>query len=716
MLQTFPAVISDEEVRSALLDRSDDNLIALLGQSMLTFDGNFTLSAPPEVYSALCPYYPMMETVVQDVSGKHLHLSLNESVPMGTETKRLQIEVGAANITEAIISPESIAAIPAYLLRFVPYYGSSAVLIATALRQAFYRASREHGADQLYPKSGDAVMIDVESLLATLGHVISRATFFRIFKEGSLDWFVRRADPVHRFKDGRIARQPNTYTYRGMVLVPGDAQDLYTWFTQHQASSHPTDALSLALKTPRDQILTFPYRTPDPDETQVFDQPASVHEVFQAVLGVEKMTPTQAGLCDQVASHLIRPESFLAVPWYWFQKVLPELGSDLGMLYLMSKNCCYIDWARGKDRNTFWVIGGLSALQKWIRSETLPKRIPALKPSPRGRPRSGAIKADSQYTRSWRESNRQLASQYLCRIATRKGDQGQDWQLRVSEIQLTAQDEVLKQAVYAFLFQPPADLPINVLKAFAANNTFAALMLRAANNKMNQIYHFETLVAMGICQNETLNRKEICQFDTLADSLNCYFETLVSADICQFDTILKILLRLKHTHFFNQDTQPANTQELPAESGVEKQERRLVGYFNAENWSFAALLSRVNPILAEKIHRENKTTAFLSWLIEGSLTPSIHSPMSFAISRTLETNVDAGGAALRLALLPAQDLASLVWERLARLEAGYLGQSYINKPGEADLQTLLTSTRETGQHSRLLKRLCDGLGLHEEFV
>ena len=331
------------EILDSLAGLEDDQLQGLLDSSKLGFDGNFTISADESVYSSLCQYYPFLETIVQDKTGKHLRLNLKKTVPMGTVSGSLQVKIAASNVTEAILRPDSIAAVPSYLLRFVPYVGAPAVLIATSLRQAFYRASREHGADQLYPRQGDTVKINVQSLLKTLGNAISRAKFFRVFQQGDMDWFVRRAEPKHRLKDGRIQREPNTYHYRGLILTPGDARDLYDWLLAQAVSLDPIGILSKAISTPRDQILAFPYRLPDRSLSPLFQEPASVHEVVTHAIAQSALDPTLAGLCDRLATHLIRPESFLAVPWYWFQRVLPELGDDLGMLYLMCKNCCYVD-------------------------------------------------------------------------------------------------------------------------------------------------------------------------------------------------------------------------------------------------------------------------------------------------------------------------------------------------------------------------------------
>ena len=700
-----------QQIREDIEALEIPELQGLLDSAELGFDGAYTISAEPKTYAKLCQYYPLLDTFVQDVTGKRLKLSLHSSVPMGTLTQVseevLSIDSGASNITEAIISPESIVAIPAYLLRFVPYVGSNAVLIATALRQAFYRASREHGADQLYPKLGDTVTIDVNSLLDMLGNVISRATFFRIFKSGKLDWFVQRAEPIHRFMDGKVTRAPNTYTYQGMLLTPGDAQDLFTWFQANLSESNPSDLLAHALECSRNQILCFPYRTPQETEVQHFFDAASVHEVFQSACGLNKLSSTQAALCDRLAAHLIRPESFLAVPWYWFHRILPELGSDLGMLYLMCKNCCYVDWAHGKDRNTIWVQGGLETLQKWIGSETLPKRIPQLKPSARGRPRKVEIKSQSEYTRNWRETNRDLAGQYLCRLATRSSEMGTDWQLRVNEVQLTQADEILQGAMYGFLLEPDQSMQPLLWEAFAKNQIFYTLLLQSARYDPQRLCHFETLVQAGICQNDTLAASLISHFDTLVDNLNCHFETLVTGDICQFETIIKILYKLKNTKFYSENIQPQDT--LLSQVEIISNDNKVGGENIAYDIEINTILDRINPILRLQIRERHAEKILVSWLIYGSLTSEIRNPLSFAVSRTLETGIDAGGPAARLALLPTQELASLLLRTQKRIESGYLGWSLIGEAGAEDLYALLQSETDQQTQLRLLQRLIDNL-------
>ncbi len=697
------------EILESLAGLENDQLQGLLDSCELGYDGNFTITAEEVVYSGLCQYYPLIETLVQDRTGKHLRLNLEKSVPTGTDTASVRVEIAAANVTDAILKPDSIAAVPSYLLRFVPYVGSSAVLIATALRQAFYRASRDHGADQLYPRQSDTVTINVESLLKTLGGVLSRAKFFRIFQQGNMDWFVQRAEPKHRVAEGRIQREPNTYHYRGLVLTPGDAEDLHNWLLAQAVSLDPLGVLSKAIVTPRDQILAFPFRLPDKNTPALFAEATSVHEVVSKTLAPKPLDPTLAGLCDRLASHLIRPESFLAVPWYWFQQVLPELGDDLGVLYLMCKNCCYVDWARGKDRNTFWVPGGLPTLQGWIRSETLPKRIPHATPSKRGRPKSTEIDPDSAYTRQWRQVNRDLASQYLCRLDTRVSETGTDWHLQVSEVQLTAADESLKQAIYAFLFAPPDPVSPELLSAYASNIQWQQVMVSNSEANPARLCHFETLVKAGICQNETLNLSQICHFDTLVDGLNYYFETLIEAGICQFDTIIKILNRLKYAPFFKQQTTPSKITVQSDGSVFDSVEKLPVDLKN--EWDYDKLMSGINPELRKKIQKMSAGEKFLAWLVTGSLNPEIHSPVSFAIATTLENKQISVAPAVRLADLPPAELRLLLQKTLRRMEQNYLGPVINSGAGSADLNSLLEPVTDIQERLRLLRRLADALYL-----
>jgi len=473
--------------------------------------------------------------------------------------------------------------------------------------------------------------------------------------------------------------------------------------------------LKQALGLGRDKLLSFPFRTPKADDLPQFSQAMSVHVVVAMALGVKSLSPEVAGLCDNLSSHLIRPESFLAIPWYWFHKVLPELGDDLGVLYLMCKNCCYVDWAHGQDRNTFWVQGGLCTLQAWIGSETLPKRIPQKDPSLRGRPRQEEVKDNSEYVRSWRDEKRNLAGAYLCRIDARASVYGQDWQLEISDTQLVDHDQALKTAMYEFI--QLADTPElgTALVSVLQDKPAQSLLLRAARNcQDNQICHFETLVNQGICHSETLEAAQIRHFDTLVDALNCHFETLTAPQLCHFDTIINILIKLKNTFKASLDTQPPYTSPDQGLDSPPEDEKQVVGgLFDDHYWDLEQILSRVNPILAKQIQQRTKPAAFISWLIYAALTSLIKSPLSFAVSRTLETLQDAGGPALRLAMEDPQTLAEQAWRASQRLGGGYLGGGMTMLGVSQDLQTFLNAEHNLQAQLTLLQRLMDALGIHQ---
>lgn len=637
------------------------------------------------------------------------------SVHLEDDPDLLRLSEGSTSITEAILRPGSIVAVPSYLLRFVPYVGSTPVLIATALRQAYYRSTKSHEntdrqEDSLFPLQGDEVTVDAFSLLRMLGDVISRAKFFRIFKDGKMDWFVTRAEPEHVFKDGRIQRTANTYQYRGMLVTPGDASDLYNWLIEHQLYNNPAEVLSMALQTSRDKILQFPFRTVAEQESLSIPQATSVHDVVRLALGERRLSAALAGMCDALAFHLIRPGSFLSIPWYWFRKVLPQLGDDLGVLYLMCKNCTYVDWAHGRDRNTFWVPGGLPTLQAWIGSTTLPKRIPHHSTSQRGRPRSEDVKDNSQYVREWREETRSLAGQYLCRVDTRRSDAGQDWLLEVYEPSLTDADERVKEMVYTFLDDHLQDAQSMDLQALFNDPKAVSLLYKAVHAcDNNGICHYETLVKRGICHFETLEVGLIRHFDTLVDALICHFDTLLRENICHFDTILNILLRLKNSDLIKNSYQPPHTSA--PDSILEAQKQVVEGYFREENWDLDTILTRVNPILAQRVSESLDSKGFVSWLIMGALTPSIKTPLSFAVSKAIESHMDAGGAAARLAALHPGDLCGQVLEAYQRLQAGYYGSSLGHAGVSADLRAYLDAAESTAKKLQLLQRLMDELGM-----
>ena len=137
----------------------------------------------------------------------------------------------------------------------------------------------------------------------------------------------------------------------------------------------------------------------------------------------------------------------------------------------------------------------------------------------------------------------------------------------------------------------------------------------------------------------------------------------------------------------------------------------MVGYFTGAEWDFGMILERINPKLRDRLLTSSHHSRFLSWLIYGCLTDSIHSPLSFAVSRTLESGSDAGGPAVRLAALPPAQLAGLLWDERLRVQAGYIGRNVFAQSGAEDLEALLLSAPDSASRSRLLQRALDALGI-----
>jgi len=362
------------------------------------------------------------------------------------------------------------------------------------------------------------------------------------------------------------------------------------------------------------------------------------------------------------------------------------------------------------------VPGGLSSLQQWIGSSSLPKQIPQTEPSLRGRPRSDTIKDSSEYVRSWREDKRLLISKYLLRIDTRHSDTGLDWEIEVYDTQLTPNDEVLRDAIFDFVYNSYSSPNPGMLANALFNKNITALVYRAGF-LLEDIHkcNYETLVSKGICNFDTLPSEDICNFDTLVKDLICHFEILVSQNICNFDTVINILIRLINTFKVPIYTQPPDTaSNLPTSEQGNKQKEVVIGYFDNLNWKLDLILSRVNPVLSKQIREDIQPLSFISWLIYGNLTSQITSPMSFAVARTLETRMDAGGAALRLAKASPKDLSTQLWVIKQRLETGYMGDSVLSNDSLPDLKAFLSAESSNQGKLNLLQRLIDVLGIRLE--
>lgn len=634
-------------------------------------------------------------------------------VPMGSLFEDSLFVENASSISEAIIRPDAVVTIPSYFLRFIPFYGSASVLIAIALRQAFYRLNHDFELNN-FPSGGDSVSVNVSALLRMLGGSISRAKFFRVFKEGKLEWYASRAEPQHIFKDDKIQRLPNTYYFNGLLLPPTDAVDLYNWLFSNKAISNPAVALKKALETPRQEIIQFPYPLPKTDPADYSLRSSSVHDVVISLLGRNTLNHEIHELCDKLSFHLLKPESFLTIPWYWFRNVLPVLGDDLGALYLMCKNCCYMDWINGHNRNTFWVKGGSATLQKWIGSKNLPNLLSTHKDSTRGRPKALTVSENSLLVREWREDKRELSKDYVLRSGTRKSDNGTDWFLRIFDTSLTAPDKLVFARIVSFLIDP-ANPVMKDLAYFLKKPEVVNLMKRSLSLSRREMFlQYKNLVSLGFCNFDTLVGEEISNFDTLELYLFYYFETLVEQEICNYDTIINILNKIKNTSFFLNMPEQINIQS-PADSSILDVKRAGRGYYKNERWVINDILkNHGSSTTQEQLTKGDNPTSFVSWLIEGAFSIDIISPISYAISKTLKLGSDCGGAGKRMALMDPELLSTQLQTTLKRLKVGYTFSTLKHTGISEDLMFFLDKIDNNANRIKLLQRLIDILGIVED--
>lgn len=357
--------------------------------------------------------------------------------------------------------------------------------------------------------------------------------------------------------------------------------------------------------------------------------------------------------------------------------------------------------------------GGLDSLKAWTGNEALPLRIPHAEPSQRGRPRLEEINPDSAYTRNWRDSKRQLAGQYLLRVDTRQSETGSDWKLEVNDVQLTAKDESLKQAIYNFIYSPPFEVSLLPMQDLLQKTSFQQALLANAKANPKRLCHFETLKNAGICQSETYDKSLISHFDTLVDALNNYFETLIAADICHFETVLNILFKLKYTSFFKPNTfnQPHTPdfapQDLEEDILDETESSEVADYLKEFDWDFNNLFSIMDIRYQVQIRGLGLERATIAWVIYACFNLSINNPWSLAIRRVLDMRKGPGGAAERFAQLPASRVQYFVESTYHRMQAGYFNALHLNSTGGQDLLDLIINIDNIEDQKRALRRVMD---------
>ena len=67
-------------------------------------------------------------------------------------------------------------------------------------------------------------------------------------------------------------------------------------------------------------------------------------------------------LADRLSDHLLTPNEFILVSWYFLRYWLPLLGADAAMLIFILRNACYFNETTGEMRDEVWIEGGYDAL------------------------------------------------------------------------------------------------------------------------------------------------------------------------------------------------------------------------------------------------------------------------------------------------------------------------------------------------------------------
>ena len=135
------------------------------------------------------------------------------------------------------------------------------------------------------------------------------------------------------------------------------------------------------------------------------------------------------------------------------------------------------------------------------------------------------------------------------------------------------------------------------------------------------------------------------------------------------------------------------------------------GSTDESDWDFDLILSTANPALKKRLLDAHLERVLLSWLIQSSLTASVHSPLSLALTRSLETMQPASPPAERLASLPRAALANTLNNVLKRLQRGQSGRFAFVGQGAEDLAQLLQGVTDLATQQLLLTRLLDSLYL-----
>ena len=599
----------------------------------------------------------------------HHQLDCDEDMGEKDEDQQDQDEDGEAfylrilheSVRNVLIEPERVAKLPVYFLRWLPYVDAEILFLILALRQEYYITTGGKG------NTAGKVAARAERVCQWAG--MSRAQFFRLTQPDSgFGWFGKKSETEYEVdrRTGRTKKSPNKYSLYGIPITPGDAEDLNQFLRDHCVQENPKAALLAALAAQPRDILQYPVRVQGSEPRSMLPKKLTVQDVVREA-AEQKLTPELMDLADRLSDHLLSPNEFILITWYFLRHWLPLLGAEASMLVLILRNSCYFNEAIGEMRDEVWIAGGYETLARRLGLEN-PRLISHWFPAAieHGR-RKECFTQTTQNEVKRRAQFQDRMGAFAQRIDHRAGENGSyDWKFRVQRNDpLIPEHEQLFQKVARLVYALDQDDLLDELMDRVEDAFDDCLETHASRTKI------------------VLRRSKFLEDcpETLVTRLNDCLATLEMESEDCFETLLKILKGFKDS-FYEKDTS-SNQDSSPAVR-AHRLQRVVAEVSNSENaWSLERLLSKASEKQRTLLERQERDAVpFVSWLIHGTSNPRIQSPYSLAIAKLVGApRTGAGGACDRLAALPPDRFVYLLQQRLS-----------LSRPSNKDWEIVLRDT------------------------
>jgi hypothetical protein len=619
----------------------------------------------------------------------------------------VQISLGQT-LRQVVLQDQRKVILPAYLLRYTPFTSPNLIILRAALSQIhFLHQSGAQAEDDFERRSVTARMNEIQRWSS-----FSRTSIYRLLHEDPRSRWLVRVENRGSFQNdqGQQISLPNQYTLEPLQLTPGDATDLEIYLHAHRADWETVDDCLLALpRTDRRQILTYPYRTPQPDDRA---EPASVLEILQGVFGSFELTATRLTLSDKIRDHLIGTD-FVAAPWYLLRRLLPVYGASIVTAYLMCQPLLFKH--NGVERDTFWLPGGAEALMAWTDDRSFGKYFPKANAKGRGRPATAKGSSDA----TWRKNKREMLADFFLRVKTRRDGEGaMHWQIKVWEMPILPEDARLMDSVHALLadlireghldklltlldqIEPAHDAPAgqSVLDRIYQNPPAIETQTVLTCLARELISDFETPEDPPISNFETPVERIISLFETSEAALISKNATPVIAFISDLETHLKILEKIKDSIKIIKNPISSQDSETNKVTNTKTTEA---------DWNLTKILAPVSLNFRKEIlETPERIMLFKAWLIHSSLNSRVNQPLNLAINKTLQGTTAPEGAAKRLAALSLAGLIQLLNNALDQFGDWGYRQGGEDQAFARDLELLLVGEKPQTR-PLLIQRLLD---------